>query len=72
MSLPMRAFSALVGARGKAPIYLRAVVRLKGPAARRAGEALVALRPQRVIFSHGKWFDMNAEERLRKSLDWLV
>jgi|SRR5215217_4621155 len=72
MSLPMRAFSALVGARGKAPIYLRAVVRLKGPAARRAGEALVALMPQRVIFSHGKWFDMLAEERLRKSLDWLV
>jgi hypothetical protein len=68
----MRMFSAVIDAKEKAPIYLRAVVRLKGKPARDAARQLVALEPKTVIFSHGKWFDMDAAARLRRSLDWLA
>jgi hypothetical protein len=68
----MRLFSRVIGARDRAPIYLRAVVRLKGEPARAAARQLVALEPKRVIFSHGQYFDHDAPTRLRKSLDWLI
>jgi hypothetical protein len=68
----MRMFSTLIGAKERAPIYLRVVVRLKGQAARMAGRQLVALEPKRVIFSHGQYFEHEASERLRKSLGWLI
>jgi Domain of unknown function (DUF4336) len=65
-------FSALFGARERAPVYLRAVVKLKGEPARAAARRLVALEPQRVIFSHGEWFERNAAAQLRKALAWLL
>jgi hypothetical protein len=68
----MRLFSKLIGARDRAPIYLRAVVRLKGELAKAAARQLVALAPKRVIFSHGRYFDEDASARLRKSFEWLV
>ncbi|ACS60664.1 conserved hypothetical protein (plasmid) [Rhizobium leguminosarum bv. trifolii WSM1325] len=71
-SAMMRLFSKLVGARDRAPIYLRAVVRLKGEPAKAAARQLVALAPKRVIFSHGRYFDEDASARLRKSFEWLV
>ncbi|ADY67908.1 hypothetical protein AGROH133_14494 (plasmid) [Agrobacterium tumefaciens] len=68
----MRLFSKVIGARDRAPIYLRAVVRLKGEPAKAAARQLVALEPKRVIFSHGQYFDHDTPTRLRKSLDWLI
>ena len=68
----MRLFSKVIGARDRAPIYLRAVVRLRGEPAKRAARQLVALEPKRVIFCHGRYFDDDASARLRKSLEWLV
>ncbi|ACS59903.1 DUF4336 domain-containing protein [Rhizobium leguminosarum] len=68
----MRLFSSLVGARERAPIYLRAVVQLRGEPAKAAARRLVALEPKLVIFSHGRYIDQDAPARLRKSLDWLV
>ncbi|MBB4004695.1 DUF4336 domain-containing protein [Aurantimonas endophytica] len=38
---------------GRAPIYLRAVVRAKGHDAKAAARHIAALEPDRVIFSHG-------------------
>ncbi len=67
----LRALGA-AGPEARPPIYLRAVVRLGGHAAREAGARLVALEPERVIFAHGQWFEQNAAERLRRSLAWLV
>ncbi|MEZ2126756.1 MULTISPECIES: DUF4336 domain-containing protein [unclassified Sinorhizobium] len=72
MSPPLRIFSTLTGAQGRAPIYLRAIIKLKGAAARTAAERLVALDPKRVVFSHGQWFETDASFRLRKALDWLL
>ncbi len=57
---------------GRAPIYLRLVIRLHKRAAARAAAKLVALSPERVVFSHGAWFDRNGTNELRRSLRWLL
>jgi hypothetical protein len=57
---------------GRAPVYLRKIVTAKGEAPRNAARRLVALKPQRVVFAHGSWFDTNAAARLAHSLDWLL
>jgi hypothetical protein len=71
----MRPLARLIGVTspdGRAPVYLRAVVKRGGPAAREAGAALIGLRPERVLFSHGAWFASDATAALRRSLRWLV
>jgi Domain of unknown function (DUF4336) len=75
LPLSIRPFAALAGVTapdGKAPAYLRAIVRLKGDPAREAARRLVALEPERVIFTHGRWFDEDAAARLERSLRWLL
>lgn len=75
MPLPLRPFLWLAGNAGpvgKAPRYLRAVVRMKGAPAREAAAKLVALAPERVIFAHGDWFEHDGTDRLRRALDWLL
>lgn len=71
----VRPFASLVGATapdGRAPVYLRAVVKARGAEARDAARRLVALRPERVIFTHGSWFETDATARLERSLRWLL
>lgn len=57
---------------GRAPIYLRLVVRLRRRDAARAASALVRLRPERVMFAHGAWFERDGTAALRHSLRWLL
>lgn len=57
---------------GGAPFYLRAVILLKWRAARAAVERLLAMKPSRVIFAHGAWFDDDATPRLHRSFRWLI
>ncbi|WP_085973974.1 MULTISPECIES: SDR family oxidoreductase [Bradyrhizobium] len=57
---------------GKAPIYLRLLLRLGGRSVQAAAERLVSLEPERVIFAHGDWFRAGATEQLRRSLRWLL
>ena len=57
---------------GKAPAYLRLVLRLGGRAVRLAAARLITLAPERVIFAHGRWFDTGGTQRLRASLGWLL
>jgi len=57
---------------GKAPVYLRLLLRLGGRSVRAAAERLASLAPERVIFAHGDWFRTDGTERLRQSLRWLV
>lgn len=68
----MARVAGVVAPAGKAPIYLRAIVRLKGHAAKEAARQLVAFDPALVIFAHGHPFDRNATGQLRKSLSWLL
>lgn len=57
---------------GKAPVYLRLLLRLGGRSVRAAAERLVKLAPERVIFAHGDWFETQGTARLRRSLRWLL
>jgi len=57
---------------GRAPVYLRLLLRLGGRSVQAAAERLVSLGPARVIFAHGDWFEDKATQRLRRSLDWLL
>jgi hypothetical protein len=75
LPMPLRVFARFVGITapdGRAPVYLRAVVRRGGEAARSAAQRLVALAPERVIFAHGRWFEREATPALRRSLRWLL
>jgi len=72
---PARALARLLGIvapDGRAPLYLRLLLRLNHRAAADAARRLIALAPDRVIFAHGQWFDHDAPEELRRSLAWLV
>ena len=57
---------------GMPPAYLRGVYKLRRRAAAAAAETLLALGPERVIFSHGSWFERDGTAALRRSLRWLV
>jgi short-subunit dehydrogenase len=70
-----RAFARLMGVSspdGRAPLYLRQLVRLGGRSARAAVERLVSLAPERVVLAHGRWFETEGTEHLRRSLRWLL
>ena len=72
---PMRPFARLVGIAapdGRAAAYLRLIVRMGGPAAMDAAQRIVDWAPERVVFSHGAWFDHDATPALRRSLRWLL
>ena len=70
-----RAFSRLTGTlapNGKAPAYLRLILRLRRREAAAAAARLAAWAPERVLFAHGRWFDRNGTAALRRSLGWLL
>src|SRR3954467_10321437 len=75
LSAPNEAAANLLGISrpdGKAPVYLRLLLRLGGRSVRAAAERLVGLAPERVIFAHGDWVQNDGTERPRQSLRWLV
>jgi hypothetical protein len=57
---------------GRAPVYLRVVVKANKRAAAKAAARCVEWEPERVIFSHGRWFEKDGAEALKQSLDWLL
>lgn len=69
---PIARMLGIVAPKGRAPLYLRAIVKAKHRQASRAAKALVELAPERVIFSHGRWFEKDGTVALRASLDWLL
>lgn len=75
LPLILRPFARLLGATapgGMAPAYLRAIVKAGGDGAKNATNRMIALSPERVVFSHGRWFDENATSQLRQSWRWLL
>jgi hypothetical protein len=57
---------------GKAPAYVRALLKLNRAETARAAARLVAFNSERVIFAHGTWFERGGAARLRRSLSWLL
>jgi hypothetical protein len=75
LPLGTRIFAKVTGVQapdGKAPAYLRLVIRLRREDARAAVARLIAWNPDRVIFSHGRWFERDGVAELRRSFRWLV
>jgi hypothetical protein len=75
LSWRARLFARLVGTLapdGKAPAYLRLIVMLRRNAARAAAQTMLGWAPERVIFSHGRWFERDGAAELRRALRWLA
>jgi hypothetical protein len=66
---PLARLAGVLAPDGKVPIYLRALIKMKRSQAREAAERLIATQPDLVVFTHGQWFDSDAQKRLRKSLE---
>lgn len=62
----------IVAPDGKAPLYLRLLLRMNNHEVTQAARRLVAFNPDRVIFTHGLWFYRDAAGQLRHSLSWLL
>ena len=70
-----RAFAKLTGTLapdGRAPAYLRLIVRMRRREAAKAVARLLSWEPERVIFAHGRWFESDGKAALRRSLGWLL
>ncbi len=72
MVRPLARLFGMVAPDGMPPPYLRALVKLRRQAAAQAASRLLDLRPERVIFAHGRWFEADGTAALRRSLRWLV
>lgn len=57
---------------GRAPVYLRALMRLRRRDAASAVSRVLAWESERVIFAHGRWFERDGAAALRRSFRWLV
>ncbi|PVE20910.1 hypothetical protein DC522_29585 [Microvirga sp. KLBC 81] len=68
----MARLNGIAAPRGRAPIYLRLAVKANKREAARAATRLVEWQPERVIFSHGRWFERDGTEAVKRSLDWLT
>ena len=69
---PVMRLFGMVAPDSRPPPYLRAVVKLRRRKAAAAARRLIALRPERVIFAHGRWFAQEGTLALRHSLRWLL
>ena len=69
---PLARLAGNTAPEGRAPAHLRAIINLNRPAASQAAARLVALRPARVIFAHGRPFEHGAADALQRSLAWLT
>jgi uncharacterized protein DUF4336 len=69
---PLAHLLGVVAPNGRAPLHLRALVRLRRRDAIAAISRVLAWEPERVIFAHGRWFERDGAAELRRSFRWLV
>ena len=72
---PTRAYARATGTRaphGSTPRYLRAAIRLRRRDAAAAVRRVLAWAPERVIFAHGRPFEEDGAEGLRRAMAWLL
>jgi hypothetical protein len=75
LPLATRLFSRVTGAAaedGATPAHIRLVLNRRRQANRAAAERLLALRPERVVFAHGAFYERDGAARLRQALGWLL
>ena len=64
--------AGVVAPDGKAPVYLRLIIRMRRQEAAAAAARLLEWNPERVVLSHGRWFERDGAAALRRSFDWLL
>jgi hypothetical protein len=69
---PAARLAGVTAPNGKAPVYLRFIIRMRRQEAAAAAARLLDWAPARVIFSHGRWFERDGAAALRRSLHWLL
>lgn len=57
---------------GQMPRDMRLTFSKHQAALRAAVEKMIAWDPERIIFAHGKWYERNGAEELRRAFRWLV
>jgi hypothetical protein len=72
LARPLARLLGVTAPDGRAPVYLRAMVRLRRRDAASAVSRVLAWEPDRVIFAHGRWFERDGPAELRRSFRWLV
>jgi hypothetical protein len=72
LSRVMARVLGILAPNGKAPAYVRGLLRLNRAETSQAAARLVAFNPERVIFAHGRWFERDGAAQLRRSLSWLL
>ena len=57
---------------GEMPRDLRMTFKSHTAEMRREVEAMIAREPERVVIAHGKWFEENGTEELKRAFHWLL
>ena len=68
---PVARVAGILAPRGKAPVDMRMSWRDRRAAAEAIGR-LVAMQPEKVILSHGAWFDHDGTAELERAFGWLL
>jgi hypothetical protein len=57
---------------GQMPRDMRLTFRHNRPQLKTAVETMIGWNPERVILAHGRWYDRNGAEELRRAFRWLL
>jgi hypothetical protein len=74
-SLVMRWLTRLGGAQdpdGQMPRDMRLTFAKQKPQLRAAIEKMIAWDPERIILAHGRWYEKNGAEELRRAFRWIL
>ena len=72
LARPVARLFGILAPDGMPPPYLRFAVRRRQAEARAAVQDLLHWQPERVVFAHGRWFDQDGADHLRRSMRWLL
>jgi hypothetical protein len=72
MARPLAHLLGVAAPDGRAPLHLRALIRLRHRDAAAAVSRVLGWEPERVIFAHGRWFERDGAASLRRSFRGLV
>jgi hypothetical protein len=69
---PLTRLLGIAGSGGRPARYVRFAVSRKRREAVRAVSRMIAWEPERIIFSHGRWFPRDGKAALRRGFSWLL
>ena len=72
LARPLVRMTGAMAPDGKAPMHFRFAINARRDLAAAAARKMIGWAPERVIFTHGRWFESDGTAQLRHSLRWLV